>query len=85
MRESIPEYEERRAESYESMACVFALRSPLLSQTLAFGKAGGRPEDEEAEAVDAAASHRGGNGEWATQPAAAGAHGSVPVHANPGG
>jgi Cu/Ag efflux pump CusA len=52
---------------------------------LAFGKAGGRPEDEEAEVVDAAASHRGGNGDWAAQPAAAGAHGSVPVHANPGG
>ena len=43
---------------------------------LAFGKAGSRAEDEEAEAAGDRV-----NG-WAVQPAA-GAHGSVPVHANP--
>ncbi len=43
---------------------------------LAFGKAGSRAEDEEAEAAEDRV-----NG-WAVQPAA-GAHGSVPVHANP--
>ena len=43
---------------------------------LAFGRAGGRPEGEEAEAAEDRV-----NG-WAVQPAA-GATGSVPVHANP--
>jgi Cu/Ag efflux pump CusA len=47
---------------------------------LAFGKAGGRPEDEEFDTFDAAARR----GEWVEKPAPAGAHGSVPVHANPG-
>jgi CzcA family heavy metal efflux pump len=44
---------------------------------LAFGKAGGRAEDEEAELEE------GRRTEWVA-PAAAGARGSVPVHADPG-
>jgi hypothetical protein len=45
---------------------------------LAFGKAGGRAEDEEVEAREV------GLGVWEAESVPAGAHGSVPVHANPG-
>ena len=48
---------------------------------LAFGKAGSRAEDEEAEAADAAADRLGGNGDWAApgRPAPTGPCPSTPI------
>ena len=50
---------------------------------LAFGH-GRRPARGRGGRGGEAASRLAGNGEWSATPAAAGAHGSVPVHADPG-